>query len=391
MSRSKSLSSFKREDGRRSSLKGSLSILIFNWKDVTNPAAGGGTYYTHRVAKYLVEKGYKVTLLCANYKDGRKRERIDGVDIIRVGSKYTVYIKAFSEFLRNLRNKFNLVIDEINALPWLTPLYVKAPKIAFIHQTTKEALFKELNVAIATLLYFIEKITLLFYRKLPFITVSPSVKEELIKNGVPQNNIFVIYPGIDVKRYKEISEEKASFPLVLYLGRLKKYKGVQNLIQAMKYVIKEKPEAKLLIVGRGDYRSKLEKMVKKLGLQKTVGFRGYVSEEEKIHLLKKAWLLVIPSIKEGFGIVAIEAAICGTPTIGTNTLGLRDSIIHGRTGFLVPYGKPRILAQKICEILDNKKLRIYLSENAREWGRKFDWEKSLQKIETIIKQKATAG
>lgn len=367
-------------------MKDFLSILIFNWKDITNPAAGGGTYYTHRVAKYLVEKGHRVTLLCANYRGGRKKEIIDGVNIIRVGNKYTVYIKAPLKFLKDFKNKCDLVIDEINALPWLTSLYVKAPKIAFIHQTTREALFEELNKVVASLIYFVEKTGLLFYRKLPFITVSQSVKEELIGNGVSRKNIFVVYPGIDIKKYGYTPEEKSVFPMVLCLGRLKKYKGVQYLVQAMKHVIPKIPRAKLSIVGEGDYQSKLEKLVEILNLQEVVSFHGYVSEEEKIRFLKKAWVLVVPSVKEGFGIVAIEAAACGTPAIGTNTTGLKDSIIHGKTGFLVPYGKPKILAQKICELLSDDELRSKLSKNASEWGKNFIWEKTLQKFEMIIRE-----
>lgn len=372
-------------------MKNFLSILIFNWKDITNSAAGGGTYYTHKMAKFLVEKGHKVTLLCANYRGGRKREIIDGVNIIRVGNKYTVYIKAPLRFLKDFKNKYDIVIDEINALPWLTPLYVREPKIAFIHQTTREALFEELNKAVATLIFVAEKIGLLFYRKLPFITVSQSVKEELIGNGISRKNIFVVHPGIDIQNYECASEEKSDFPMVLHLGRLKKYKGVQHLVQAMKYVITKIPEAKLSIVGEGCHRSELEKLVKVLNLQDVVSFHGYVSEEEKIRFLEKAWVLVVPSVKEGFGIVVIEAAICGTPAIGTNTMGLKDSIVHKKTGFLVPYGKPKFLARKICEILTNGELRSRLSKNAGEWGKKFAWERTLEKFEMIVREAANVG
>jgi len=367
-------------------LRDFLSILIFNWKDITNPTAGGGTYYTHRVAKYLVKKGHKVTLLCANYRGGQKRETVDGVDIIRVGNKYTVYIKAPLKFLKDFQNNFDLVIDEINALPWLTPLYVKTPKITFIHQTTREALFEELNKAVASLIYLFEKAGLLLYRKLPFITVSPSVKDDLVGIGISRKNISVVYPGIDLIKCKCDSARKSVFPMVLYLGRLKKYKGVQHLVRAMRYVTTKIPEAKLSIVGEGDYRSELEELVKALNLQSVVSFHGYVSEEEKIRFLKKAWVLVVPSVKEGFGIVVIEAAACGTPAIGTNTMGLRDSIIHGKTGFLVPYGKPKILAEKIHEILSDGELGSRLSRNASEWGEKFSWEETLKKFETIIRQ-----
>lgn len=366
-----------------------LSILILNWKDITNPAAGGGTYYTHRVAQFLVERGHNVTLLCANYPGGQRRETIDGVNIIRVGNKYTVFVRTPAKFLRDLRNKFDLVIDEINVLPWLTPLYVKAPRIAFIHQITREALFNELNKTIASLLYLFEKIGLLFYRQLPFVTVSQSVKEELVINGIPRENIWVIPPGIDAKDYRSVHEKENDSPMVLYLGRLKKYKGVQYLIQAMEHVVTKMPKSRLAIVGDGDYRSELEELVELMDLQDIVSFHGYVSEREKIRLLKRAWVLVVPSVREGFGIVVIEAAASGTPTIGTNTTGLKDSIVDGKTGFLVPYGKPKILGRKICEILSDGELRKRLSKHAHKWAKNFGWEKTAEKFETVIQQEAT--
>jgi len=369
-----------------------LSVLILNWKDITNPRAGGGTYYTHRIAKHLVEKGHRVTLICANYPRGKKREIIDGVNILRFGNRYTVYIKAPLKILKEkLGSAYDIVIDEINAIPWLTPLYVKAPKLAFIHQTTNQALFKELNKLLATVIYIVEKITLRMYRRIPLVTVSQSVKEELIKHGLPEGNITIVPPGIDVEKYGYVPEKKEKYPLILYVGRLKKYKGIHHLIRAMRYVVKEKPEAKLSVVGEGDYRAALEKQTQKLGLQNAVIFHGYVSEKEKIELLKKAWVLVVPSVKEGFGIVAIEAAACGTLVIGTDTTGLRDAILHGETGFLVPYGKPKKIAAAICKVINDDKLRERLSRKAKEWGERFDWKTTLDKFEKVILQVSAMG
>lgn len=372
-------------------MKNSLSILMLNWKDITNPAAGGGTSYTHRVAEYLVQKGHKVTLLCSNYLGGKKEDTINGVKVIRLGNRYTVYLKAFIRYLKDYNGKPDLVIDEINVVPWFTPLYVKAPKMAFIHQTAKEPLFVEINKLVATVMYCIEKIGMLIYRNLTIVTVSPSAKKELVKNGIPEEKIAVIPPGIDVKKYNCDYDpcKKADFPMVLYLGRLKKYKGIHHLIKAMTYVTEQIPEAKLSIAGKGDYREELTKIANKLGLENVVDFNGYVSEDKKADLIQKAWVLVVPSIEEGYGIVAIEAAACGTPTIGTDTTGLRDSIVNGKTGFLVPYGKPKTMGKKICEVLKNDELRHKLSRNATRWGKEFDWKKSLSKFDGIIRSVAT--
>jgi len=374
-------------------MKNTLSILILNWKDVTNPTAGGGTYYTHRVAEYLVKKGHEVTLLCPNYSGGKNEEVINGVNVIRLGNRYTVYLKAFIRYLKTLKGKYDLVIDEINVVPWFTPLYVKAPKMAFIHQTTKEPLFLELNKLVATIIYCIEKIGLLLYRNLAIVTVSPSVKKDLMNNMISGEKVTIIPPGIDLKGYDADYNpyRKADFPMVLYFGRLKKYKGIHHLIKAMKYVTEQIPEAKLLIAGKGDYRDELTKLAKKLGLERVVTFLGYVPDNEKISLMRKAWLLVIPSIKEGYGIVAIEAAASGTPVIGTDTTGLSDSIIKGRTGYLVPYEDPKAICRKICEVLTDDELRHRLSKNASEWGKRFEWKTTLSRFEEIVRKVAATN
>ena len=359
-----------------------MNILILHRKDITNPHAGGGTLYIHRVARYLVQKGHSVTFLCANYVGGRKREIIDGVNIVRLGNRYSVYPLAFIYYVKKLRKKMDVLIDVIDDMAFFTPLYSSIPKIALIHQTSKEVFLLEYNKILSSIMYLMEKMIAFIYRNVPTITPSFSVKKELVNNGFPKKNIFVVPPGIDLEKYG--LSRKSVYPIVLYVGRLKKYKGVEFLIQAMKEVIKKIPDAKLLIVGKGDHMKSLIEYTRKLGLKCAVEFSGYVSEEEKIQHMQRAHVIVLPSVKEGWGIPIIEAAACGTPAIGSDTTGLKDSIINEKTGFLVPYGNPEILAEKIVECLRNDHLRERLGKNAIRWARNFEWEKMLYRIETII-------
>ncbi|MDH5770200.1 MAG: glycosyltransferase family 4 protein, partial [Candidatus Bathyarchaeota archaeon] len=256
------------------------------------------------------------------------------------------------------------------------------PKIAVIFQTFKEVFLEELNKPLAAALYSVEKVIPYVYQKIPVVTLSSSVKKELIGMGVMERNIFVIPPGIEQEKYKP--GKKSSRPLVLYVGRLKKYKGIEYLIMAMKEVIKEIADVRLLIVGKGNYADELVRLTEKMELENVVEFCGYVSEERKIAIMQRAHVLVIPSIKEGWGIPVIESAACGTPTIGTHTSGLMDTIIDGKTGFLVPYGKPKIIAEKIVSVLKNDDLRDRLSENALEWAKNFDWKNGLYTFERIV-------
>ncbi len=359
-----------------------MRILIFHRKDITHPQAGGGTFYIHKIAKFLVKSGHDVTIICANYPGGNKKDNIDGVNTLRLGNEYTVYPLAIASFLKTFRTRINVLIDVINGPPWFSPWYTNIPKIAVIFQTFKEVFLEELNKPLAAALSSVEKVIPYVYQRIPIVTLSSSVKKELIDMGVMERNIFVIPPGIEQEKYR--LGKKSTRPLVLYVGRLKKYKGIEYLIMAMKEVIKEIADARLLIVGKGNYADELMKLTKKMELENVVEFCGYVSEGMKVSLMQKAHVLVIPSIKEGWGIPVIEAAACGTPTIGTQTSGLRDTIIDGKTGFLVPYGKPKIITKKIVSVFKDDNLRDGLSKNAFEWARNFDWKNGLSRFERIV-------
>lgn len=359
-----------------------MRILILHRKDIANLEAGGGALHVHRVAKYLAQKGHKVTLICANYSGGKNGDNIDGVNIVRLGTKHSVYFLSPLHYLRKFKGKTDIIIDVINGPPWFSPLYSNVPKIVFQFQAFREVFLVELNKPLAFVLRSIEKFIPYVYQNTPVVTPSHSVKKELIDMGFSERNIFVIPPGIDLEKYGP--GEKSHFPLVLYVGRLKKYKGLEYLIMAMRDVVKEVLDARLLIVGKGDYADELVSLTDKLGLKNIVKFNGYVSEEIKVELMQKAHVIVLPSVKEGWGIPIIEAAACGTPAIGTDTTGLRDSIIDGKTGFLVSYGEPKILGKKIVEILKNDGLRDKLSKNALRWARNFGWDKGLCKFETIV-------
>jgi glycosyltransferase involved in cell wall biosynthesis len=359
-----------------------VKVLILHRKDVTNPEVGGGTLYTHRIASHLVEKGHEVTLICANYPGGNREDNIDGVNVLRLGTKYSTHLLAPIQYVMKYRTKTDVLIDVVNGPPWFSPLYSKVPKIAVIFQPFTGVFFLELSKPLASMMCIVERIYPYIYCNMPVVTLSPSVRNELVKKGISKENIFVIPPGIDLE--KHTSGRKSAVPLILYVGRLKKYKGIDHLIMSMREIRKKVRDARLLIVGKGDYMSELTGLTETVGLKDAVEFCGYVSEEKKIELLKKAHVLVIPSIEEGWGIPIIEAAACGTPAIGTNTSGLRDSIIDEKTGLLVPYGKPNTLAKKIVRVLENDDLRRRLSSNAMEWAKNFDWEKRLWTFERIV-------
>jgi glycosyltransferase involved in cell wall biosynthesis len=364
-----------------------LRILILNWRDIKNPEAGGAETYIHNVAKRLVKEGNELTLFTAKFKNARSEEEIDGVKIVRQGDKSTVYLKART-FFRKVKNKTDLVIDSINTVPFFTPLYInEKPKVALIFQLTGHVFYKVIPKPIAYIAKNAEPLIYkILYHKVQSIVLSQSVKDELVRIGLPESNINVAEPGVNLNFYTP--GEKTKYPSVLYLNRIVPYKNVDDLIKAFRIVISMVPNSKLLIVGcRGTrYENYLKKLVRELNLSSSVKFYPFATGEKKRDFLQKAWVHVLPSTKEGWGISVTEAAACGTPTVAYNVTGLRDSVKHNITGFLVPYKDINALAKSIANILSDEELRREMSTRAREEALKFTWDRTVTLINNTIEK-----
>lgn len=359
-----------------------MKILCFNWRDITSPSAGGAEVYLHEIVSRLPD-GHQLFLYCGQYKGGKEREELGRIKVIRRGGTYSVYLYAIFDYLFGLRQEnFDVIVDSINGVPFFTPLFVRKPKLAIIHHITgRKILFRELPFPLAIIAWIAERMIPLIYRRLPVVTVSESSQKELVKLGIASQQIKIIYNAIDHKMLTPGA--KSEKPLLAYVGRIKNYKRLNHLIEAFLLVQGRVPEARLIIAGRGDYAD-LEALVKRLKLEAWVSLVGEVSEADKLDLLQKAWAMVTPSMKEGWGVTVIEANACGTPTIAYDTPGLRDSIRDDETGLLVPDGNIAGLAEAIVKVLSSQELRETLGKNALRWAANFSWDNSAQKFEQLL-------
>lgn len=361
-----------------------MRILILNWRDIKHPLSGGAEISTHEHAKRWTKAGHEVIQFSSAVNGRKSKEIVDSIQIIRKGNHYTVHIYAFFHYMRHLRGKVDLVVDEFHFIPFFTPLYVKEKKLAFIHETAEEVWFKNQLFPINVLGFLLEPLFFKFYKNVLFMTVSESTKKDLIRFGINEHKIHII-PNGGVKAINSIFYRE-KIPTLLFLGRLAKDKGTEDAILAFYKIAKTWKSARLWIVGREEkkgYLTALKNKVKSLHLNKKVIFFNYVPEKRKFELLKKAWLLIHPSIKEGWGLTVIEAASCGTPTIAYNVSGLRDSIVDGKTG-LLSNKNPNALADKILMLFQNPVLYNTLSKNALSWSKKFNWENSTKKSLNLI-------
>ena len=362
-------------------------ILVINWQDIRNPFGGGAEVHLHEIFKRIVQKGHDVTLLCCSHKDLPGEEFVDDIHVFRHGKRNLFnYLVPFLYKKLSKQIKFDIVIDDINKIPFYTPIYVKEPLIGIIHHLFGSSIFIESPIPIALYVTLAEKLLPKVYRHIPMAVVSDSTRHELIQKGFSENNIYLVQNAVDRSEYQYYPEKKSLFPLIGYLGRIKKYKSVNHLILAFLEVIRQIPEARLLVIGDGDYLPDLKKLVLKLNLEQVVTFTGATHHNQKIDHLNQMWLTVNPSPKEGWGLTVIEANCCGVPVIAADSPGLRDSVVERKTGLLYPYGDYHRLAALIIDLIQNDDLRNSLSKQCITWAHRFNWENSAINMLNLIEK-----
>ncbi len=353
-------------------------ILIYNWRDIKHKYAGGAEVFIHELSKRWVKEGNSVTLFCGNDGTCPRNEVIDGVNIIRRGGFYMVYVWGFLYYLLKFKGRYDIILDSENGLPFFTPFYAKEKKFLIIHHVHQEVFRKSLNPILAWVATFLEiKLMPIAYHNIQVITVSNSSKDAIMHYGLTTQEPHIIYCGIDLKKYKP--GIKSVDPLVVYMGRLKQYKSIDVFISSAEKIIKKLPKTKFIIAGNGEEKDNLVAFTKSLGLESAITFLGQITEEAKIKLLQQAWVAVNPSFMEGWGITVIEANACGTPVVAANVPGLKDSVRNPHTGYLVKHGDVDAFADKTLNLLNDSKKRNSFSKQSVKWAKNFDWKKSADK------------
>jgi glycosyltransferase involved in cell wall biosynthesis len=357
-----------------------VRLLLVNWQDIENPQGGGAEIHLHEIFGRLARLGHEITLLCGGWPGCPPRARIHGMSIHRVGTRGTFAAKAYRYFRTQLSAApWDLVLEDINKIPLYTPLWTRSRTAALVPHLFGGTAFLELPAPLAAAVWLSERPLGRVYRNVAFEAISESTRDDLVARGIPRANIEVIYPGIDTSSYTPLAGTRAPRPMFAYLGRLKKYKGVHHVIDA--FARMNMRDATLEIAGAGDYRPALEQQARSLDLGERVRFLGRISEAEKLALLRRAWGLVFASPKEGWGITNLEAAACGTPVVASNSPGIRESVRHGETGFLVAHGDAPAMAAAMDRLAASCALVDELGDRARRFAESFTWERAADETE----------
>lgn len=362
-----------------------MRLLVANWQDRLNPQSGGAEIHLHETFKRIAAKGHEITLLVSGFDGAAQRAELDGMQLHRTGSRYTFNIAAPRYYRRHLAaNNYDLFVEDLNKAPLFAPFFAKEKVALIVHHLFGRTAFEEASLPLAAATYLLEKAIPAVYRNTPAVAVSASTAEDLKSRGF-RGEIEIIPNGIDLDFFSPAGGlPKAATPVVLYMGRLKRYKRVDLIVQAFARLVARFPSARLIIGGRGDAQRDLEALAARLGLQGSVEFTGFVSEERKRELLRTAWVHMLTSSKEGWGITNIEAAACGTLTIASDAPGLRDSVDHGITGFLVPHGDVDQLAARLQEVIESPALREKLSRQALQFAQQFAWAATADRMEEFL-------
>ncbi len=360
-----------------------MKFLVINWRDIHHPQAGGAEVYIHEIMRRLAEKGHRPVMLSCEVPGRPLEEVVDGVRIVRRGKHLTFNLSVPWAWRELRKEGFDAVVEDLNKLPFYTKFYVKGVPLGVISMHFfGKTIFQEFPWPIAAYVYGHELAVRLAYKGVPFAALSQSTAEDLRRWGLGTGRIPIVYPGTDFERFKP--GPKAPGPTVLYLGRLKRYKRIDLSFKAVALARKRVPQLEFWVVGKGDAEPGLRKLARKLGMESYTKFLGFVSEEEKRRVLREAWVLINTSPKEGWGLVNTEAEASGTPVVAFDAPGVRESVSHGETGFLVPWGDVEGLAEKLVQVLLDQKLRQTLSQQAVRWVRRFSWDASARAFEDFL-------
>jgi len=362
-----------------------MHILVLTDRDWTHPQGGGtGTNLYGQIARW-VAWGHRVTVIAGAYEGAAPREQLsENLTVHRMGSRLTVFPRAAWACLRHgIGADADVALEVINGIAFLTPLWLRRPRVALVHHVHRDHYVTELGRAGAVAALFAETLPLkLLYRDTTFLTISEAGRRDLLELGLPEDRVHVAYLGVEEPGFP--AAPRAEAPRLLYLGRLKQYKRIEVLLDVLEAI----PSAHLDLAGDGDHREALEAEIARRGLGERVTLHGHVSEEHKARLLSSSWINLTASSAEGWCLTVMEAAMFATPSAALAVGGLPESIADGRTGLLAADGPE--LTEKVRALVSDDALRTRLGAAARERAREFTWDRTAQENLAFLEHEADA-
>jgi glycosyltransferase involved in cell wall biosynthesis len=362
----------------------SLAVVIMSWRDTGHPDGGGSEVYVERMAAATAAHAHKVTLFCADYPGAARSEERDGYRVVRRGGHFTVYMWAWLFYITGRLGHPDVVVDVQNGIPFGAAFYARRAKVLMlVHHVHREHWPVVFGPVRARLGWWIESwLAPRICRRARYVTVSESTRDELATLGVDASGVRIVYNAIDAPAYISPTARSAE-PSICVLGRLVPHKRVEVAFECAARLLPEFPGLTVTVVGQGWWEPKLREAAERLGITAAVEFAGWVDDEAKHAILARSWVMALPSVKEGWGIVVMEAGQHAVPTVAFHDAGgLTESVVDGVTGILVDDVVGFVRA--VRRLLIDAELRERLGERAAEHTASFDWKRSMDDFLRIL-------
>ncbi len=366
-----------------------LRILSINHRDWLNPRAGGVEEVVRQTATRWAAQGHEIRLLVSNFPGAKETDFIaNGVRIMRRANEAT-FNWLVPTCYRSLFAEADVIVEHLSKVACMLPLCTSRPVVSYYYHLFGKSLYGNVAWPVALYVEAMEKLAVRVYSQCPAIVISKSTASDLVKHGMPPEKMQVVYCGVNQDLFRVADTTvKTPFPSILWVGRVRKTKGVDLAVEAFTQILKKEPKAQLTIAGTGDYEAELRRSITARGLDHSINMTGYLSELQLREQMQKAWVLTYPSPKEGWGLCVIEAAACGTPSVASNSPGLCEAVHDGETGFLVPHGDIPALADKLLLLLQDFSLRTRMGIAAEAWSRQCSWENTAADSLAVLQKAA---
>jgi glycosyltransferase involved in cell wall biosynthesis len=350
-------------------------LLAVNFRDPAHPEAGGAELHLEWILREAVRRGFEVTWLASGFAGGAAEAEHEGMRIVRRGDWWNFNLVLPQVFQREFCSPPpDLVVEDINKVPCFTPWWTRRPVSVIVPHLFGTTALQEAGALLGVYVMALETLIPSVYRGRRFVVISESTRDDLVHRGIPAEHIEVVHCGLDHQLYRpDPAVRKSERPTIVFVGRLRRYKGLDWVMRILPEVIAGVPGARLVVLGDGPFRMALERAARHLGVASAVEFRGFVGAAEKVRWMREAWVLVQPSPKEGWGLTVVEAGACGTAVVASDAPGLRDSVRDGETGLLVPFGDSRRLRETLVRVLTDVELRDRLAAAGIAWAQRFQW------------------
>lgn len=362
-------------------------VLMLVWRDTGHPEGGGSEVYAEQVADGLSSRGYHVTYLTAAYPGAPAAQtRASGVRVVRRGGRIGVYAAAAWAVRRGTVAAPDIIVETQNGVPYLARLWApRTPGIVLVHHVHREQWGVVFGPLLARIGWWVEsRLAPWVNRARRYVAVSQVTRGELVGLGVDAARIEVIHNGTIPPPAAD--GRRSPTPLLLVMGRLVPHKRIEIAIEVLDRLRTRFPTLRLAIVGRGWWADVVRQEVQRRELSDRVDLPGYVSDAERHAWYARAWLNLVPSIKEGWGLVVVEAARHATPTVAFDgTGGVTESIIHGQTGILAGADDIDDFTAVVAGLLTDRSARDRLGDRAREHATRFTWQSTVDAWDTLIR------